>query len=162
MRAWGCIPIADQISIAKEGQEHSRSGLDPVAGCQSEIPSRRTAGHRDTLRVEVKSLRALAAQPPERVLDILDDRRQFRFGCQAIVERDQDVAVGGCEVFQCVAEVLAMAHDQRASVERNHRRPHFCVGVMVHVRLDLECAGLLVNHRLFLRLVRGHHIESDA
>src|SRR2546422_8011705 len=90
MRAWSRIPIADQISIPKEGQEHSRSGLDPVAGSQRKIPSRRTAGHRDTLRVEVKSFRTLAAKPAERVLDILDDRRQFRLGRQAVVERDQD------------------------------------------------------------------------
>jgi hypothetical protein len=131
-----------------------------LAACiKREIAAGRTARDRNAIRVNVKSLRPFPPQPAERILDVLNDRRELCLWREAVIERYEYIAVGEREVFHWPGEVLTMSHDQCAAVERHHDRPHPGVVVMVNIRLDAERADLFVSHGFLLKLVGGLQIE---
>src|SRR5205085_6403805 len=98
---------------------------------------------------------AFRAQPFESIFDIRNDFREFRFGSEAVIERDQDIAVRESELSYRFGDAFAIAHNQRAAMERDNRGAHPGVRVTVDIRFDFQITRALVNDSLFLGWLSG-------
>src|SRR5262249_25406042 len=104
---------------------------------------------------------AVAAQPAESVLDVVDDGRQLHLGGQAIIEGDQDVALFLAQLEKVPGHAGAAADDEGAAVQPDHARADLGVGAAVDVGVDGELVHCLEDVRRLGERRPGGRGRSD-
>ena len=104
MRTGLAVPVADEVSVNPECEQHLWARLHSITGRKSEAPSRRATCDSHPFRVEMKLLRALAAAPFEGIFQVLNDPGQLRLWCQAIVDRNEDAPIFSRPVLNSTAD----------------------------------------------------------
>src|SRR6476469_9153120 len=92
MRARCAVPIANQVTIAKQGKQNSGTREYTKAGGQRQVAASRATGDGNSGWIDVKQSRSVASDPIEGVLDVMNDFGELRLGRKPIIERDQDMS----------------------------------------------------------------------
>src|SRR6476620_5400532 len=92
MRARCAVPIANQVTIAKQGKKHSRTREHTKSGGQCQVAASRTTGDCNPGWIDIELSRTVLPDPFESVLDVVNYFGKLCFRRKPIIERDQDMA----------------------------------------------------------------------
>ena len=86
------VPGAGDVAVSPERDQCRGTRLDPVAASQGEIAARRAAEHGDLVGPGAERRGTFGPDPGERVLHVVEDRRQLRLRSQAVIDRHDHIA----------------------------------------------------------------------